>query len=1222
MESPTLDTVYHAISALYDNPNNAEKEKTSTWLGNVQKSVSIVSSQGKKRKDELSIEWKKRFGKGIVVAEAERQTGKTRKCKELVFARDYASTRKTESLEPLLQRLDAEVRKFGRISKRDIDEIFDEIRARNDVTSSQSLLIIRCCGELVPDELPEQRTLLVQKIWSVLTERGVPMDISHYNALLRVYIENEHMFSPAEFLDELEKKGLQPNRVTYQRLMWRYCQDGDVEGATKVLEKMRELEFPVSEPVLNALVMGHAFCGDTDGARAVLDTMAGAGLQPSNKTYTLLACGFAKKGDVQGVESVIKTASEKDAILTDKDILDIIEAFTLSGHSDKTDYMFSYLQKQAGYNQEARNVILRLINKGHVDVPRDILKTMIKPKSFEAKEDAFYQGSFFVKQLIRVNNSIDDVINICRQLQEDGTAPNAIYIATEAALQQAHSELAQELFNEMKKEGLPVRQHYYWPLLIKEGREQDEEGVIQILRNMSSNKIIPSGETLRDYVIPYMKKNNSYKDIITKLLIANVPVIHCARNVMVIALETGDIKEAKEIAVLYRPWGQYSLISRPLLSALNKTKDIDSFTTIIQVMVSGVQTSAIDEEYHEDGQNHSENHYRNETGQIVLGALKSLSDPNLYNTLFSSLLTKGISISTEFAKLIEEYLGVNLTSSLSEKLTKLTSLDLEISPVDKSSVRIQRSSMELERMIEQGKSRNSNVSGLQKQLISSYINENNVQKLNHFLMTLESEDFVLTAFTLGQLLEFYCQNNDVEKALHYKKVIEECYPDYTVGNYKIVLLSQALITVGRSEEAIELLKKLDKKNSELNSYMVNSKCWQILNYFAEQKDVVKVQEFTDVILKHILEPSNVMLGPLIKVHLLNDDLDGAISEFDKCCKQYRSTPWKTEIMKRLIMTEDANRLQWLADLSTQIHGEVNILHDLVLAFIECGRLRQARRILETPGLHTRSQRLESACERYAEEGKTEFLEGLLEATKELSHIDRSNIFYHLLVSYCKADETDKAVGLWTLLQEENVIPSDKFLMYLGQHLQEKNREVPFVIPVLDNSKKTKETLSQSSNQLKQREFTDKPHTQNENLTKNKAINDKIDNLINSGKPAEAMDVTINAIKSGTMPQITMIRRLLKVLSDEGNVDKLAMLSDFLTPELKKKLTYDNKLISAKFSQGGGAEYINKLWISYQSAKSNEDFEDIMRRYPRSSALEQILENEDLLQICKLQVFNV
>ena len=47
------------------------------------------------------------------------------------------------------------------------------------------------------------------------------MDISHYNALLRVYLENEHPFSPSEFLSYLRAQGIEPNRVTYQRLISR-----------------------------------------------------------------------------------------------------------------------------------------------------------------------------------------------------------------------------------------------------------------------------------------------------------------------------------------------------------------------------------------------------------------------------------------------------------------------------------------------------------------------------------------------------------------------------------------------------------------------------------------------------------------------------------------------------------------------------------------------------------------------------------------------------------------------------------------------------------------------------------------------------------------------------------------------------------------------------------------------------------------------------------------
>ncbi|XP_053613097.1 transportin-3 isoform X2 [Plodia interpunctella] len=39
METPSMDTIYQAISALYDNPNANEKEKASRWLGDVQKSI-------------------------------------------------------------------------------------------------------------------------------------------------------------------------------------------------------------------------------------------------------------------------------------------------------------------------------------------------------------------------------------------------------------------------------------------------------------------------------------------------------------------------------------------------------------------------------------------------------------------------------------------------------------------------------------------------------------------------------------------------------------------------------------------------------------------------------------------------------------------------------------------------------------------------------------------------------------------------------------------------------------------------------------------------------------------------------------------------------------------------------------------------------------------------------------------------------------------------------
>lgn len=39
--APPLENVYQAVSSLFNNPDNSEKEKASSWLGELQKSVII-----------------------------------------------------------------------------------------------------------------------------------------------------------------------------------------------------------------------------------------------------------------------------------------------------------------------------------------------------------------------------------------------------------------------------------------------------------------------------------------------------------------------------------------------------------------------------------------------------------------------------------------------------------------------------------------------------------------------------------------------------------------------------------------------------------------------------------------------------------------------------------------------------------------------------------------------------------------------------------------------------------------------------------------------------------------------------------------------------------------------------------------------------------------------------------------------------------------------------
>ena len=71
------------------------------------------------------------------------------------------------------------------------------------------------CNHLLPRLPKSQRAQLTQEVWGLLEASDTYLDVSHYNMLLKVHLENDHEFSPTEFLAWMDGKGVTPNRVTY-----------------------------------------------------------------------------------------------------------------------------------------------------------------------------------------------------------------------------------------------------------------------------------------------------------------------------------------------------------------------------------------------------------------------------------------------------------------------------------------------------------------------------------------------------------------------------------------------------------------------------------------------------------------------------------------------------------------------------------------------------------------------------------------------------------------------------------------------------------------------------------------------------------------------------------------------------------------------------------------------------------------------------------------------
>lgn len=77
---------------------------------------------------------------------------------------------------------------------------------KQEVTSQEAFDILKICGRE-----GTLNTELTDEIWAVLKNK-VTLSISHYNALLKGYIDTEKDFNPEELIQEILNAGIEPNR--------------------------------------------------------------------------------------------------------------------------------------------------------------------------------------------------------------------------------------------------------------------------------------------------------------------------------------------------------------------------------------------------------------------------------------------------------------------------------------------------------------------------------------------------------------------------------------------------------------------------------------------------------------------------------------------------------------------------------------------------------------------------------------------------------------------------------------------------------------------------------------------------------------------------------------------------------------------------------------------------------------------------------------------------
>lgn len=154
-----------------------------------------------------------------------------------------------------------------------------------------------------------------------------------------------------------------------------------------------------------------------ESARGILNVMVQAGLEPSADTYTTLLCGYAKQGDLESIQKVLDECEQKEVFLLDKDYLDIIYTLAANGHNEHIPTILGKVRKSVGFNQDAINLIYRLVNKGNEDAAYLVLKAMDRANTEGGRRP---HGSFFIRQLVKANRPIEKIIEYCDKLESEG----------------------------------------------------------------------------------------------------------------------------------------------------------------------------------------------------------------------------------------------------------------------------------------------------------------------------------------------------------------------------------------------------------------------------------------------------------------------------------------------------------------------------------------------------------------------------------------------------------------------------------------------------------------------------------------------------------------------------------------------------------------------------------------------------------------------------------
>nr|XP_050860500.1 leucine-rich PPR motif-containing protein, mitochondrial-like [Vespula vulgaris] len=815
------------------------------------------------------------------------------------------------------------------------------------------------------------------------------MNVSLYNMLLQLYVQNKYKFSPLEILSDMKKRSIEPNEDTYKKILEYYCKNGNMEDAITIFKYMKNENYPLDIDIFNLIIMGYFEIGELSNAIDVLTIMPKINLIPSNETYTTLMCGFAKNNDIESIQELLFRCQKKKVNFTNKNILDVIYAFIVHKNVDYVDEMLDILKKP--YEAEGIDFFGKVIDIKQEDIATKILFYMhphIRNDFFKNKYE-----NFFINKFIYSNVIPEKIIDMCRhfytKFNNTQTFTEAIYIS----FKHDNDLLTSKLLKEWKNNGHKLRPHYFWPFLTKFQNNHDIKGLLDYVKDMITiYDVIPCAHTIANFIIPNLLSNN----IISVFLLEELGIPEeVARNAILYSLLNKNKTKSAFMYVLDYPICYRDFIlGSSLRQALFNTYDIYAYLEIARNLYTETSSGKIQK-------------------VSLTDKISDIMDflyenPTCISKIMEYLLKNKLQISNDICETLFNYQNKDV---LHEEVEQSESIFKTLITTEMENEQTQTKDL------------------MSKQLHSFTSRDPTIP----FKILLHSKGWStaitrdMNIFIADQLLKQYTIEES-KKIL--KKLINE-YPTYASSQLSLTY-AQNLVSVGNLDDAAEIIEytgKIIKCDGNILEKYTKS----LLNETALTGNEEVVKRFYDIFLNINYMKSQNFLDPFIIIHIEQGNIIKALETAITLGEKYKHIPALKELIESIVLTKDVKLLQHFINVATKIYKEQYILIELILCFLKNDFLEEAKKVIKF--FCTSNYKftvIQDSLHNSFEKKYTTILEKLLDFSVDYPNANRSIIYECLIEIYVEERDYKNGLNLRRKMQKEKVSPTEKFTTYFNK----------------------------------------------------------------------------------------------------------------------------------------------------------------------------------------------